>query len=84
MKLEIFAIRDAKAEAFLQPFFMQNAGAALRAFGDSVNDEKCPFNKHPEDYAIYSVGSFDDSTGEIVSCQLSRLGGASEYIRTQE
>lgn len=63
---KMFAIRDTKAQAFLQPFFSSAAGAALRALGDAVNDGKSPIALHPEDYVLYEVASFDDQTAEIV------------------
>ena len=63
---KMFAIRDSKAQAFLQPFFSSANGAALRALGDAVADGKSPLALHPEDYMLYEVASFDDSTAEII------------------
>ena len=62
MILNVFAVRDMKAEAFLQPFYSNSIGSAMRAFGDAVNDTSCPFNKHSEDYILYEIASYDDST----------------------
>jgi len=67
MTLKVFAVRDMKAMAFLQPFFSPSIGSAMRAFGDAVNDKSCPFNKHPADYVLYEIGTYDDSTAEMVS-----------------
>lgn len=67
MTLKVFAVRDMKALAFLQPFFSNSTGSALRAFGDAVADKTCPFAKHPEDYVLYEIGSYDDNSAELVS-----------------
>lgn len=67
MTLKFFAVRDMKALAFLQPFFSNSTGSALRAFGDAVADKSCPFSKHPEGYVLYEIGAYDDSTAELTS-----------------
>lgn len=62
MKIKIFTIYDIKAQSYLPPFYMQSTGQAMRAFEDTVNDETTQFSKHPEDFVIFEVGSFDDQT----------------------
>lgn len=65
MKLRAFCVRDEKAEAFLPPFFLHAIGQAMRAFADSVNDPAHQFGKHPEDYSLFEIGSFDDALGRF-------------------
>lgn len=76
MILKVFAVRDMKAEAFLQPFFSPSVGSALRAFSDAVNDKQCPFNKHPGDYVLYEIGSYDDSTAELGALPVVKMFSA--------
>jgi len=77
---KMFAIRDSKACAFLQPFFSSANGSALRALSDAVSDGKSPLALHPEDYILYEVGSFDDNTGEIVGVTpIKLLACASDF-----
>lgn len=81
MKLEVFSVRDMKAEAFLQPFFVQTVGAALRAFGDAVDKEDSPFHKHPEDYVLYQIGEYNDADGSLVSISpVKMLACASDFV----
>lgn len=63
--MQIFAVRDTAVEAFLAPFYMPSKGAAIRAFGDTVNDPQSGFNKHPQDFSLYFLGDFDEQTGII-------------------
>lgn len=63
MTLKVFAVRDMKAEAFLQPFFSPTSGAALRAFGDACDKTDSPFHAHPSDYILFEIGTYDDATG---------------------
>lgn len=58
-----FSVFDNKANCFGRPFFVTHVGVALRGFGDEVNNSESPFNAHPEDYALYELGSWDDSDG---------------------
>lgn len=79
---KIFTIYDSKMEAYMQPFFMVSKGAAIRAFTDSVNNKETQFNKHPEDFTLFDVGEYDDSTGKF-SNQITpiSLGLAIDYIK---
>lgn len=61
MKVQLFSIYDSKVEAYLQPFFMQNSAQAQRSFSDLVNDKTHAFGKHPEDYTLFEIGSWEDS-----------------------
>lgn len=77
---KMFAIRDSKAQAFLQPFFSSANGSALRALGDAVADGKSPLALHPEDYMLYEVATFDDSTAEIIPVNpIKLLACASDF-----
>lgn len=63
---EIVSIFDNKALAFLKPVFVQSTGAAVRSFADAVNDNETDFAKHPADYAMWHIGSYDDSTAQFI------------------
>lgn len=76
---KMFSVRDCKAQAFLQPFFSTAVGSAVRALEDAVNDGQSPIAKHPADYVLYEVGSFDDQTGEVATlAPIKLLAVASE------
>lgn len=81
---KIFAVRDSKTEAFLQPFFMPARGAAIRGFTDAVNDPSHGMGKHPEDYTLFEIGSFDDESGALVSHPSPQsIGSGFEFLRSQ-
>lgn len=65
MKLHLFSVRDAKAEAFIPPFVLPNEAMAVREFTGCVNDRQHAFSRNAEDYSLYEVGTFDDQTGVI-------------------
>lgn len=86
MKLELFAIRDAATDQFGTPMFLLSAGQALRSFTDEVNRVAADnlLSSHPEDYALYQLGSFDTATGlfstspplQVVLAKSVRLNGS--------
>lgn len=67
MKLIVLAIRDRAIDAFGRPMFMTATGAAIRGFGDEINDPRADnqMNKHPDDYDLYELGTWDDATGRF-------------------
>lgn len=64
-KHKVVSIRDAKSELFGRPAFVTTIGAAVRSFTDEVNTarENNDLYRHPEDFDLYELGEFDDSTG---------------------
>jgi len=64
-KLQIFAVFDKKAIAYSHPTFFAQKGQAIRTFEDAVNDAQTIFCKHPEDFALFHIGEWDDKTGVI-------------------
>lgn len=65
MILKIFSVYDCKVEAYMSPFFMQSRGQAIRAFGDTVKDTSSQFSKHPADFTLFELGTYDDSSASF-------------------
>jgi len=65
--LYMFAVLDKAVNAFMPPFFCRAKGEAIRTFTDAVNDKQSPFFKHPTDFELYIVGSFDPANGTLGS-----------------
>ncbi|AXH76689.1 MAG: nonstructural protein [Microviridae sp.] len=76
----LFAVHDAKAEAYLTPFFQQTVGMGVRIFETQCNDEATLFYHHPEDFTLFVIGQFDDVTCTIeVHKPLKVVGTALNY-----
>lgn len=65
MIVKMFCIYDSKAEAYMQPFFFQATGLAIRAFEDLVRDDKSNISKYPQDFTLFELGTFDDQTAKL-------------------
>lgn len=85
MVIKAFAIFDSKAGAFMPPFFMNATGQAVRAFADLAGDREHPVGKHPGDYRLAQVGTYEDSSGRLEGMdKVEWLGYASEYVNVKE
>lgn len=65
MKSQIFAVLDTKVGTFAQPFFAHNSAVAQRMFLDAATDPSSMLGKHPQDFFLYRLGSFDEESGGL-------------------
>ena len=65
MRLNIYSIYDTASGAYMRPFYMNSDGQAIRAFSDLAQDAEHEIGRHPEDYTLYRIGTFDDNTGKL-------------------
>lgn len=77
-----FAVYDKLAEMFMQPFRSANKLKALQGFKDVANDPKSNINKHPEDYQLFEIGTFNEETAERTN-ELKLLATASDLIEKE-
>ncbi len=63
MKLNIYSIFDTASGLYSRPFFTLSDAEAIRSFSDITQDAEHPIGKHPEDYTLFRLGVFDDTTG---------------------
>lgn len=61
----VFSVYDVKAGAYLSPFFARTAAVAVRMFCSAVRDNAHDFHKYAEDYSLFEIGAFDESSGEL-------------------
>jgi len=80
MKHLLFTIYDEKAEVFLPPFFVPTLGIATRAFVDCINSDTHQFGKHPQDYTLFQLGSFEDHDAELEHLPKKSLGNGVEFV----
>ena len=74
MITQVVALFDGKVEAFGMPQFVQSVGAGVRAFGDAVNGSgDSDIRRHPEDFQLFHLGSFDDETGRFTQFDVPKL-----------
>ena len=80
MKLNFYSVFDTAVGAYMRPFVMQSDGQAVRSFTDEATNAETPIAQHPEDYALFRVGMFDDATGELTAETPTCLARAHEVV----
>lgn len=77
MVKNLYSVLDSKSQAFGNPFTSVNHNTAIRDFSTAANDSNTLIGKHPTDFILYCIGSFDDFTGSICPCNpIENLGVA--------
>lgn len=59
----VISVKDLGANAFTTPNFTNSLGIAVREFKDIINQSDHAFHKHPDDYELYVMATFDDNIG---------------------
>lgn len=63
--MNIYTIHDSKAKAFMTPWFQANDQTAIRICKDTVNKPGHPFSTNAEDFSLFHIGEYDETTGKI-------------------
>lgn len=85
MEFKVFTVYDMAVKAYMPPKFFRDKGEVLRQFIDAANDPETPFYKHPGDYILFELGTFDDQTGTFTSLLVpDRIGVAIEYKKVDQ
>lgn len=62
--MNIYAVRDAAANAFINIFILPTDEVAKRALGEALKTDQ-NFRQHPADYALFKLGKWDQVSGVI-------------------
>lgn len=78
---KVFAVFDVKSDLYGTPFFMNSQGEAVRAFKDAANDDGTMVGKHPADFKLCWISTFDDETAKFSEVfPVVSLGFALDYV----
>jgi hypothetical protein len=85
MKQIVVAIKDRAADSFGRPAFVPSVGVAIRSFSDEVNrsDTENQMYHHPDDFDLFELGSYDDSTGIVEMLEHPKLLILGKNAKTQ-
>jgi len=82
MQLGIYSVYDLKARTYCRPFYSTNDETALRDFSSAVNDSVSDLSRHPSDFSLFKLATFQDVTGLItVEDHPLPLGVGSQFVR---
>lgn len=75
MKTLICTVYDRIAQNYGTPIFTLSKGSTIRAFSDQINrpDKDNQLYQHPDDFDLYFLGTFDDSSAKFEMLEQSEL-----------
>jgi len=75
MKLNLMAIYDAAAKAYLPPFCVASEAIAIRQLRSvSIEQPKHDFVRYSDQYFLFHLGFFDNETGKVTEGLPDSLG----------
>lgn len=80
MMLNVYSFFDNKASFFSAPFFMSHDGLAIRAATDLVNDPSTTMGRHPADFNLMRLGTWDDQTASFSPCIPENMAVLSAFL----
>lgn len=80
MILKAFCLLDMKAGAFATPFFMHHDAQAIRAVTELGQDQATTVGRYPADFALMSIGTFDDASGVLTPTGIVNLGTVAGFL----
>lgn len=78
---KVYAVYDKKMEGFNRPMFLQNNGVAIRSFQDACEQQDSPIRNHPDDFALYLIGEYNDTLGELKPSKHVNISEARDYVK---
>lgn len=70
----IVVLKDKVSGLFMQPFFVPAVGVAYRTLQDeAARDKEFVVAKHPDDFALYKIGVFDEDQGRLGALEKPEL-----------
>ena len=64
MKIELYTIYDSKTGVYNKPFYQLNDDVCRRTCSDLLSSET-DVAKHPEDFSLFHLGSYNDETAQF-------------------
>lgn len=60
--MEMFAVKDKKADQFFQPIYVIHRAQAVRQFSTAVQKGEGDMHLYPDDFDLYYIGTYDQQT----------------------
>lgn len=81
---KLFAVFDVKTDLYSPVMTAPTVGHAKRLFAELVQDKTGLPGKYPADYKLVELGTYNDETGGIQTCELVSHGFGVEYVRRED
>lgn len=80
MIVKVFSLLDTKTGIYNLPWFMVHTGMAIRTIIDLAADPNTTIARHPADFVLVDLGTFDDATGQCDTRSHQHLGTVASFL----
>jgi len=84
MIYKCFAVKDKALDSYSAPFTQATVEAGQRMWRDLVmfeGGENNRYARNPEDYSLYLLGEYDDTTGQMIALETPmQISNATDVI----
>lgn len=74
-------MRDCKADLYGPVVQFDNDNVAIRAFFDLCRDFSTLVGKHPEDFCLARIATYDDKSAVVAPCDYIVLANGSDLVK---
>ena len=67
----MLSLYDEKLKTYSHPVYMRDENSIFKAISVCLQAPEHPVTISPDEYQVVSVGSFDDTTGQVKLCRVS-------------
>lgn len=75
-----FTLLDTKSGIHMPPYFAVNESLGLRVLKDIVDNQESIVARHPDDFSLYLVGTYNETSGEILPVERKFVCHANELV----
>lgn len=65
MIISLFSVYDKKTGQYQSPFTARHPSEVFREWSVIIKDPNTRYGKHPHDYAVFKVGTYDDELAKF-------------------
>ncbi|WNK13348.1 MAG: nonstructural protein [Microvirus sp.] len=73
MTFEVCSVFDSATDSYGRPFLVPHVGQAVRSFTDEARNPESDIAKHPGDFTLFHLCSFDDRFGRFTEDAVPRV-----------
>lgn len=85
MKHYILTVKDAAAELYMRPMYVQHPRQGIRTFENEIKraDPGNPLYTNPSDFELYLIGTWDDTTCVLELQPMERIARGADYMNKE-
>lgn len=82
--MQLYTMHDKAMDTYGPPMAFATDAVAVRALQDEMQNPESMFRKHPDDFVIYRIGTWDDANGQVINYTRDRVIAISALMEPKQ